>query len=477
MKWVRSLYEFVFGEDPIERKKVLLLGFSFFAAIGSYTIAKELKDSIFMSVVGYEYYPEAKFWSIFVLIPLVFIYSRVVDLLKRHQVLMLMATVYAVGGLISAYYFGHPTIGLLNTDAGRGRLFGWVFYFFVEGYSPFLVSVIWAFVNSVMKPDSVKSSYVALTALKLLGGVFTAFLAWSFLTLQCSQCVEVSDVASYQLLMIFAALLLGLIPLFCSILVRVVPKDRLHGYENAYQYEKHQEETHAKATGTRAQLRDLLTGMFSGVWVLVRYPYVFGIFLLSFFWEVVNVSFNYVRLGVGQEVAHGSVTKLGAYLYGQIFFVQLAGFLVVIFGARALVERLGVRRSLMVVPLITGGMILAYLWLGGFLSIGVTYIIMRSVNYGVAGPLRESLYIPTTKATKFKAKTWIDGFGAKLAKASGSGYNIFTAFVLRNGLVSEFTLHSIFFGSIVAIWTLVASLMGRTYERTVSQGSVIGARE
>ncbi len=477
MKWVRSLYEFVFGEDPVERQKVLLLGFSFFAAIGSYTLAKELKDSIFMSVVGYEYLPEAKFWSIFVLIPLVFVYSRIVDVLKRHQVLMLMAALYAVGGLVCAYYFGHPTIGLPNTDSGRGRLFGWVFYFFVEGYSPFLVSVIWAFVNSVMKPDSVKSSYVALTALKLLGGVFTAFLAWAFLTLQCSHCVEVSDVVSYQILMIFAALLLALIPLFCRILVRTVPRDRLHGYEKAYQYEKHQEEEQGKITGFVPMMKDLFNGMFSGVYVLVRYPYVFGIFLLSFFWEVVNVSFNYVRLGVGQTVAAGSVTKLGAYLYGQIFFVQLAGFLVVLLGARALVERLGIRRSLMTVPLVTGGMILAYLWLDGLLSIGVTYIIMRSVNYGVAGPLRESLYIPTTKATKFKAKTWIDGFGAKLAKASGSGYNIFTAYVLRNGFVSEFFLHSVFFGGIVAVWTLVASLMGQTYERTIKRGSVIGASE
>lgn len=477
MKWVRSLYEFIFGEDPIERRKVLLLGFSFFAAIGSYTLAKELKDSIFMSVVGYEYLPEAKFWSIFVLIPLVFAYSRIVDLLKRHQVLMLMASLYVVGGIISAIYFAHPTIGLPNTDTGRGRLFGWIFYFFVEGYSPFLVSVIWAFVNSVMEPSSVKKSYVALTALKLMGGASTALFAWFFLSLQCNDYICISDVASYQFLMILASLLLALIPIFCIILVRVVPQDRLHGYEKAYEYEVKKEEEHQKVSGFTAVFKEFLSSMFSGVYVLVRYPYVFGIFLLCFFWEVVNVSFNYVRLGVGQTVAAGSVTKLGAYLYGQIFFVQLVGIFVVFFGTRTLVEWLGIRRSLMVVPLITGGMILAYLWLDGFLSIGITYIVIRSVNYGIAGPLRESLYIPTTKTTKFKAKTWIDSFGAKLAKASGSGYNIFTAYVLRNGFVGEFFLHTVFFGSIVAVWTLVTSLMGRKYEKTIASDGIIGASE
>ncbi len=476
MKLLRSLYTLLFGDDPLEQKKVLLLGLSFFVAIGSYTLAKELKDSVFMQIVGYEYVPAAKFWSIFVLIPLVFLYSRMVDLLKRHQVLMLVSLIYTFGGLICAYYFGHPTIGLGNTDQGADRWFGWIFYFFVEGYSPFLVSVIWAFVNSVMKPDSVKSSYVTLTAMKLLGGMVTALGAWYFLTYQCVGACMISDVASYQVLMVVAALLLSLIPLFCFILVRVVPKNHLHGYEKAYQYEKRQQKIHDQV-GQKTSFWDVLSGMGSGIYVLVRYPYVFGIFLLSFFWEVVNVSFNYVRLGVGKDIAAGSVAKLGAYLFGQIFFVQFAGFVVVVVGARTLVSHLGVRKSLMVIPLVTGGIILAYLWLDGFLSIGVAYIVMRAVNYGIAGPLRESLYIPTTKATKFKAKTWIDGFGAKLAKASGSGYNIFTAFVLNNGYVSAFTLHSIFFGGVIGVWTLIASLMGAVYERTVKEGGVIGASE
>ena len=46
-----NMWRGLFGIDPQERIKVLLLSIIFFFIIGSYTITRDIKSSIFMSVV------------------------------------------------------------------------------------------------------------------------------------------------------------------------------------------------------------------------------------------------------------------------------------------------------------------------------------------------------------------------------------------------------------------------------------------
>lgn len=158
--------------DGIERRKILLLTVCFFLVMGGYTIVRELKDLVFVNIVGLEAIPTAKLWCILVLVPLVFFYSYLVDALKRNQLLCVCALVYAVIGMVCAYFLGHPTIGLPNTDASSGRIFGWFFYFFMESFQPFLISVLWSFVNSITKPEDAKAGYSFMVA----GGILVEHL-------------------------------------------------------------------------------------------------------------------------------------------------------------------------------------------------------------------------------------------------------------------------------------------------------------
>ena len=94
---------------------------------------------------------------------------------------------------------------------------------------------------------------------------------------------------------------------------------------------------------------------------------------------------------------------------------------------------------------------------------------MRAINYALAYPLRESLYIPTTKAMKFKSKSWIDGFGSKLSKSIGSGYN----YVMANYIIANFTVSAVFifnfvfFSVVVAVWAIMANALGRRFEHKI----------
>lgn len=467
---IRNFFRAFTEIDSNERSKVILLSICFFLVIGGYTLIKELKDSVFFSLVGKDWLPLAKMLSMFILIPMVVLYSKLVDVLRRSDLLCFYALVYSMGGLVCVYFLGHPTIGLSNTVASSDRLFGWIFYFFLEGYAPFVVSVLWAFVNSVTAPEDIKNNYMIMTASSKLGGAFLAAIAWWVLTTNTRGAALFSDVAMYQLLLVAASFVLLLVPVVIAYMMKHVPSKYLHGYEAAYRAEQKLEAAEKKEKPRG--FKETLYEMFAGLWLLVRYPYVLGIFGMIFFWEIVNVIFNFERLCVGQSESN-SISEFGAFLYQQACFTHLVGLVFVILGTRTLVARLGERRSLIAVPVLIGTVIGCYLLFQSKAAVAIAYVIMRAINYAFAYPLRESLYIPATKAVKFKSKSWIDGFGAKLSKTAGSSYN----YVTHNYLVpiSILSVNIVFFSIVIFAWIVMANALGRRFEKAVKNNEVIGA--
>ena len=153
-----------FNIEREERLKLLFLAISFFLVIGAYTLVRELKSSMFMSIVGKEYVPMARMIAMLMLIPATLFYSFLVDKLKRYQLLYFYSISYGLAGLFCVYLVGHPTVGIANTDASPYRLFGWFFYFLIEIVSPFVISVFWAFANSVYDPEGAKKNYAYLVS-------------------------------------------------------------------------------------------------------------------------------------------------------------------------------------------------------------------------------------------------------------------------------------------------------------------------
>lgn len=460
---LRSFFKFFIDVEPQERLKVVLLTLAFLCTIGGYTIAKELKDSIFVSIVGREYVPLAKMISMFVLIPSILFYSRLVDVLRRYQLLYFYCTLYGIAGLLCVYFLGHPVIGLPNTDTGPYRLFGWAFYFLFEGYSPFVVSVFWAFTNSITSPAAAKNNYTIMIAGSKFGGMVMCALGIWLLTpnIATGQLIF-SHVVSHQILLAVASCMLLCVPFIINRMMKKVPGKYLHGYEAAYRAEK--------IRATRKGLMGAIESLFSGLIMFIRYPYVLGMFGMIFFWEVVSVVVQYWRLAIGQS-STGSISELTKFLFESVFFVHMAGFIIVLFGTRAVINYLGERKSLILVPTITGILLVYYLSVQSATAVLIVYVLMRSVNYAFAYPLRESLYIPTTKEMKFKSKSWIDAFGAKVAKGVGSGYNFVSSQFAPSAL---FTMHSLFFVAVIGLWVITAQLLGKRFEKAVENNEVIG---
>lgn len=454
----------VFGSvEKQERAKVLLLTACFCLLIGGYTIVKELKDSIFTSIVGAGYIGKAKWISMFILIPSIFLYSKLVDILRKHQLLYFYSLLYGLIGMVFVYYLGHPSIGLINTYSGPDRAFGWVFYFFMEGYVPFVVSVFWAFANSITSPESAKSNYPVMIIGSKFGGVLSASFAWFLLSYRSNFFgFNLSDVAAHQVLLFYASFCLLLIPILIYALSDRVSDANLHGYEAAYQADKQEEKSESQSG---------LWGMVSGAVMLARYPYLMGIFGMIFFYEMINVILQIKRLEIFGSTSD-CISDLSALLYEQILYAHLVGLVIALIGTRTLMQFFGERFCLILVPVLTGFSVIYLLICDSSQAALRSLVLLRAINYAFASPLRESLYIPTVKEIKFKSKSWIEAFGGKFSKMCGAFYkDLSKTFAESVGFVD-----SIFFGTVISVWILVAYLLGTKYEKAIKNNEVIGSK-
>ena len=449
-----------------ERLKTFFLGSVFFSIIASYTIIKELKDSLFLDIVGgKEYVPFAKLFMIIGLIPIVLLYSKMVDSIRRYQLLCIFSFAYSIIGFFCAAVVAYYGLGVQNTsDSLMYWLFGWIYFFYVESFSPFVLGVFWAFLSSITTPDGAKKSYGILISYSKVGGMVTSGIAWFLLAYNDHGMygLALSDTHIHLLLMVLSALLLLLVPVMILMMIKKVPGRYLHGYEAAYQFEKQQVKS-----GDEGE-----TGMWAGLAYLLRYPYAFGIFCSLFFYEVINAVLSYMRLGVAQESGGGTVSGTSCFLFKLVFITHFIGFLISFFGTRAIVTRLGERFSLMVMPLVIGVLVIYRICSSSPNALVAAFITLRAVYYAFSQPVTESLYIPTVKAMKFKSKAWIDTFGKKFARGVGSSFNIATNH-LAPALAAIF--ESTFFIGLIGLWLLVSYFLGKRYQQAIKRGEVIGA--
>ena len=83
----------------------------------------------------------------------------------------------------------------------------------------------------------------------------------------------------------------------------------------------------------------------------------------------------------------------------------------------------------------------------------------KALGYSLNGPSREMLYVRTSEDIKFKAKSWIDMFGTRGAKATGSIVNN----TFRHSLDILLTQGSLVSSFFVAVWITAALRLSRLY--------------
>jgi len=434
-----------------ELKKFVKLGVIFALVIGIYWTLRPLKDSIFSSMVHAENQPLAKFLSLIVMLPLVMIYSKLVDKFKRHHLFYLLGSLFCVGTFIFGYLFLHPTIGLANTTIDKYRLTAWAWYVFVEAFGSLVVALFWAFAADTVDPESAKRGFPLVVMIGQLGAIFGPM----YLTPLGKQFFGNSGPT-----VIICGLLILLMMFSVYLFVTTTPRSEMVGYHTATGAEKEAE-----------------PGFLEGLKLLFREPYLMGIFGVIAIYEmivtIIDFNFKYLVFEFFSTEAERS-----AYLGDYAVWVNVVSFLCLLFGISNIQRRLGLKVSLVLMPLIVLVMVVSFKLLYAVKVIFWIMVAAKAVNYALNGPALKQLYVPLNKDTRYKAAGWIETFGSRSSKAAGSGLNFFKK-GLQERMGSLDGLHIYLaitlYASIglIGLWVFIAYFLGKRYEKAVAEKKII----
>jgi AAA family ATP:ADP antiporter len=142
-----------------------------------------------------------------------------------------------------------------------------------------------------------------------------------------------------------------------------------------------------------------------------------------------------------------------------------------------LLGKLGIRRALFIMPIVVLGGWLAFFAFATVATIRVTKASENSLDYSLHNTLRQALYLPTSRASKYKAKAAIDTFFFRIGDViAGLGVVFVLVNVLHLG-VRAFAEMNIVLG---ALWLWLAARTGILHDqRTIERASraVHGLRE
>lgn len=464
------IHRYLYGDklSPSETLRTLCLASTLFFMIGGYWLLRSLKDPVLTAICGVTAIPKAKILSVFVVLFVVSIYNRLLDdpKLKKHQLFYVFGMFYfGLFSIISGLLL-HPTIGLANETPSYGRILGWISYCSIESFGSVMVSLFWSFVNSNFNLETAKASYGLLVATAQVGSILGPTIVNVY--------AETLGVAKIYFLGAIAMLLLQ-----CSMYI----------YMTVYGTE----ESRATATPVKKKKN---SGVLEGLHLFVKYNYVKGIFAISclFMIEVTIVDYTMKvlakdhfsglhpcqagnpcwsndpdEMGMSKEATAAFTTFMG--LFGQA--TNTLSFMLSFLGTSAIIRYLGLRLALLLFPSLCLIVIIIVRINPTLYVVFAAMMILKANSYALNNPTKEMLYQPTSSAVKYKAKSWIDIFGARGSKAMGSlvtnAFSDSAANLVQNGSLVGICVASFL------IWN--ARFMGSKVDEYIESGYIVGGED
>lgn len=467
-----SLHTKIYGSErpPRETLKTLCLSLTLFFMIGGYWLLRSLKDPVLTALCGVEAIPKAKMLSVLVVLGVVSVYNRLLDNpnLKKHTLFYVFGMFYFVLFSTISLLLSHPTIGLANQVPNTNRILGWISYCSIESFGSVMVSLFWSFANSNFNLESAKASYGLLVATAQVGSILGPSLV--------NMKAEHWGVPKIYFVGAFNMLLLQM----C-----------MYVYVSVFGTE----ETNASDTKKDTKKKKG-AGVLEGIHLFIKHNYVKGIFAISclFMVEVTIVDYTMKVLAKehfsslhpcfqGESCWNSDPTKVGLSAKATVAMTTFMGlfgqatntlsFCLSFFGTSAIIRKLGLRTTLLLFPslcLVT--IVIVRLYPTLYVVFGAM-MVLKANSYALNNPTKEMLYQPTSSAVRYKAKSWIDIFGARGSKALGSvvtnAFSDSAATLVQNGSLVGMAVASFL------IWN--ARFMGERFDSYVESGYIVGGAE
>jgi AAA family ATP:ADP antiporter len=195
-----------------------------------------------------------------------------------------------------------------------------------------------------------------------------------------------------------------------------------------------------------------------------RYLLLIGVMLILA--NLVNTTGEFILSHAAREHAAGAPPeKRGEIIsefYADFFFwVNLVGFLIQSFLASRIIQHAGVRLALLVLPTIAlagYGLVGA---IGTLMLLRVMKTAENATDYSLQNTVRQSLFLPTSREVKYKAKAALDTFFVRFGDTAA-------ALVVLGGInllglgPTEFAFVNV---GVAAVWIVVAVAIGVHYQR------------
>ncbi len=446
-----------------EIRKFTLLGCTLFLTVGAYWLLRLLKDTLFFKVCfpedlgwlpcqGRLLQPTAKFWSPIVVLALVLVYSKLVDLVKKHVLFYIICAVYAVlFGTFAVALFLRQTHGDIYLGKSALALLGWVSYFAIESFGSLIIALFWSFTNSITTSDAAKRGYpliIAAAQMGAIGGSSLMFLA--------------HKVGLWQLFAFVTLFTLSIIPMMYYFM-KTTPSSQMVSDTQLHE--------HGKEPSHR--------GFMEGIRLLATKPYLMGILLVTTLFEVINQILEY-QMKSQADMFPAFEGEIGFAHFQGLYGVStnILSFLMALLGTSYLIKHFGLRFGLLFFPmcLISALIGLLAFYVVGMPSAGAlllaTFLVMimaKGLGYAVNNPVKEMMYIPTSKDAKFKTKGFIDVFGGRMAKLGGAQIND----MFKHNLGDLLVYGTLFSFGLSAVWIIAAIYVGNKNAQLVRDGEIV----
>ncbi|UCC81071.1 MAG: MFS transporter [Candidatus Zixiibacteriota bacterium] len=421
-----------------EELPLSLLMFSyFFLVITSFWILKPLKKSLFIAfydqtgfdivtwhLKGSQAELIAKVLNMVVAFLAVVVFTWLARRFRRQQLSLIFSSFFIACYIFFSFIISDPN-----------DLTVWSFYLFGDLFSTLMVATFFAFLNDSVTPDSAKRLY----GLVGLGGVTGGAFGTSFVRVWIDQV----SISSWLWLCLAFALIISLVAIMAGRLVSKNPPPSI---------EAEKQDRARKKAGNPA---------LEGAKLVFASPYLVSIIGIVGLYEIVSTIMDFQFTATIEHYLDGPA--IGRQFATVFTITNWVSMLVQFFLTSFIMTRFGLKTALMILPLAAFAGSFAFLtvpilWVGSLLNTAD-----NGFSYSINQSAKETLYVPTTREEKYKAKAFIDMFVQRFAKSIAVGVSlVITSIFAEFSSIRWLSLATIL---LVAVWIFAVRFAGARFKR------------
>jgi ATP:ADP antiporter, AAA family len=420
---------------------LLMFGY-FFLVITSFWILKPIKKSLFIGFYQADGFTLgtwhlqasqaeliAKVLNMVVAFVAVAVFSWLSRRLKREQLTYTFTLFFMVAYLLYSTVINTPGPGLV-----------WSFYLFGDLFSTLMVATFFVFLNDSVTPERAKRIYGLVGLGGVTGGAFgsTIVRAW------------ISELSNANWLWICFAVGI-LIVLFALAASRLVNRGDWRSDEAKAEPALKPEAPAEKPGGNPA---------LEGARLVFRSKYLLSIVAIVGLYEVVSTIIDFQFTATIEHFVSGD--RIGEHFASIFAITNWVSMFVQLFLTSFIMTRFGLSTALSFLPAAillgaAGFLVAPVLWIGSLLN-----TTDNGFSYSINQSAKETLYVPTTREEKYKAKAFIDMFVQRFAKVLAVVVSLAITGIFKD--FSSVRWLSLLVVVLVFFWSFAVRYAGRAFK-------------